>query len=160
MTAFPLYVSLAMLMLLGMVQATLQFPVQVANQYANLVNPMQLCHEALLRYADATYPDGTPVITGPVASANVDAFLPPGGVDPGGFSFLITSPGTVTTYISVPPAGTQIAAMQLQKLAGYTVAAGPVIAGQIVPHLPTQPVTVAAGVPNGAIAVQSVIRDN
>jgi hypothetical protein len=141
-----------------MVQASMHFPILVANQYANLVNAMQACHEALQHYADATYPYGTAVVSGTVAPAVVDAYLAPGTRDPGSYTYLMTSPDTVTTYVALPPSGLQVAVTQLQKLANYGIIAGPVIAGQIVPHLPTQPTTAAAGVPNGAIAIQTVLR--
>lgn len=155
MAAFPLYVGMTLLMILGMVQATFRFPIDIAKQYAGLVNTMEACHEALIRYADAN-----PGVSGTIPATTVDAYLAPGTTDPGNFTYLITSPGTATTYLAVAANGQTIAVARLQRLTNYSIIAGPVVAGQIVPRLPTQPVAVAAGVPNGVFAIQTLLRDN
>jgi hypothetical protein len=155
MTAYPMFLVLAMLTMLAAVQAACHFPVEVAKQYAGLANPMQACHEALIQYADHT-----PGVSGTIAPAAVDGFLPPGASDPGLFTYVITAPGTVTTYLSVPQRGQRIAVAALQKLTLYSVVAGPVIGGQIVPRLPVQPVTAPPGVPDGVIAIQSIVRNH
>ncbi|MTK64379.1 MAG: hypothetical protein F8N15_07645 [Methanobacterium sp.] len=153
MSGYPLYVTVVMLMLVGMVQSSLRFPIEIAKRYAALINPMMACHTALIRYSELN-----PAASGKVSSALVDAELPPGVVDPGSFTYVIAVPGTVTTYLTVPAAGQSIAIAALQKLTDGSVVAGPIVDGDIIPPLPLQPLP-APGIPNGAIAIQTIVRN-
>ncbi|HEV2651671.1 MAG TPA: hypothetical protein VGU69_10465 [Rhizomicrobium sp.] len=155
MSTFPLYVTLVMTMLLSFVQAAYRFPIEIKNQYAALVTEMTVCHEALIQYADAHQST-----FGTIPASSVDAYLPPGATDPGSFTYILTSPGTATTYLTTVARGQSFAVAAIQGIANYSVTAGPVTAGMIVPLLPAQPVAVVGGVPSGVIAVQTVLRNH
>jgi hypothetical protein len=72
----------------------------------------------------------------------------------------VSGQGTATTFLTVPAFGQPIAIAALQKIANQTVTAGLVVSGQIVPEPPLQPVSVPAIVPNGVIALQTIVRNN
>ena len=164
MKAYPFYINMMFLMLLATAEATLRFPVQIANQYALLVNPLQACHNAAIQYADAN--PGVTCPTTPGCSANlIRGYLAPGVTDPnianpGTYTYLITAPGTVTTYLTTPITVQSTVITTLQNLAHYQVMAGVVSGGNIVPLQPEQPYPVATGVPNGVIAIQTIVRNH
>jgi hypothetical protein len=113
------------------------------------------CHQALVAYDEATA-----AANGPIVPRLVDAYLAPGVADPGTFTYIAAAPGTVVTYIAVPANYQDLVIAALQKITGQTVIAGPVSGGVIVPPLAGPSVAVPAGVPNGVIAMLSVVRNN
>ena len=135
--------------------ATHHFPIPIEKRYAAFVNPFEACHEAAIRYAEAN-----PGANGAIGQSSVDTYLSTGYADPGLFTYVITSPGTVTTYMTVPVAAQSTVISRIQKLYSFALYAGIVTAGNIVPLLPNQPVAAPVGVPNGVIAIQTIVRNH
>jgi hypothetical protein len=154
MTALPAYLIVASLLLLAMLSAHNRARPTIVQQQQVLATELLACHQALVTYANANAGK-----TGVIAASLVDAQLEPGAVDPGSLVYLIATGTTpiAVTYLPSAPASASIAIAQAQLLAGNTIFAGPVVNGQIVPTPPTPPIAAPAGVPNGAIAIATVL---
>lgn len=148
---YAVYVSTVMLTLLALAQTA--FPVDRANQYSGAINPMVACHAALIRYVEAN-----PGATGTIAPALVDSYLGAGFSDPGSFTYVVNPAGTAMTYLTVPQRWQAFVTAAIVKASTWSVVAGPVSGGKIIPPLPLQPMSVA-GVPNGVVAIQTVVHD-
>lgn len=144
-----------MLMVLALVTASMRPHATVEFTNNNPTSSMIACHEALIQYFGAN-----PSVTGAISASAVDAYLPAGLTDPGTFSYRAVAPGTVATYLTTPVSNQALLIQIVQRLSNYGLLAGPVTGGQIVPILPNTPVAAIAGVPNGTIAIQTVLLDN
>ena len=156
MQAYPFFIFALFLLICTTIKgAGVGMAVDTIRQYQATVSAMLGCHNALVQYVQANIG-----VSGTIAAASVDAYLPPGSVDPGSFTYVVTAPGTATTYLTVPARGQAIAITALQKFTNFGVTAGSVTAGNIVARLPNQTVAASPGVPNGVIAVQTIVRNN
>jgi hypothetical protein len=156
MRNYPFYMMAVMIMLMTSARVTgVTTRVDYMRQYQGLVSSMAVCHNALVQYVQANHG-----VTGAIPTASVDAYLPPGSADPGTFTYLVTAPGTATTYLTAPARGQIIAITVIQKLSNYSLFAGVVSGGSIVPRLPAQPVPAPGGVPDGVIAVQTIVSNH
>ncbi|MEA2754137.1 MAG: PilM [Aliidongia sp.] len=155
MTAFPNYIFTSMLLLLLplIVLSRLLQPVQY-GQMANAA-AMITFHEAAEKYADAN-----PSFSGAISAANILSGLPQGYQSSGLFNAIVVAPGTVATFLAIPSGAQANIISLVQHLTANNVLVGPVVAGAIVPLLPLQPAIVAAGVPNGTIAMQTILRNH
>jgi hypothetical protein len=152
---FPLYINsifLTLLMAMRLMHPNIE---SSATEYMYVAGPMLNCHNALIQYADAH-----PTTFGTISASAVDAFLPPGTVDPGYFTYVITAPGTVDTYLTSPTNFPDPAAIVLltEDLSGNTITAGYVSSGQITTNTGVPPVAAAASVPAGAYVIQTTLR--
>ena len=155
MQLLPVYINLFFVFVLTIIRATHPQVPSMAAEYMSVAGPWITCHNALISYLDAN-----PSATGVISASLVDSKLPPGYVDPGYFTYLVTAPGTVDTYITNPAAFSDPSAIVtlVQNVSGGAITAGFNSSGQILTST-SMPVTpAAAGVPNGAYVIQTTLR--
>lgn len=155
MQLLPAYINLFFLMLVMIIRATHSAVYTMAGEYMYVAAPMLACHNALILYADANQG-----VSGTVMAATVDAYLPPNITDPGSFTYVITAPGTVDTYLTSTNGLADPAAVitLVQTLSGNAITAGFVSGGQILTSSTMPEVSAAASVPNGAYVIQTTLR--
>lgn|SRR6202046_4973943 len=150
MSLLPAYVNMVFLAVIAAAISVSHRPIQQGNAYLSQISAMVVCHEALLQFGDKN-----PGTTGTIEQSQVDAFLAPGALDPGLFTYVIDAPGVAATYLSTSNLNQQTVILLVQKLSGYAVTAGAVSGGNIVPAAPAPAVAAIAGIPNNTIAIQT-----
>jgi hypothetical protein len=156
MQLYPTYVTSVFLFIWAMMRALHPSTDSIQARFTGIVSEMIACHEALILYADANQTS----FGATIPQATVDAYLAPGTTDPGAFTYQYISPGVVQTYLTFATPHDAIPAAMIQRLNSGNIFAGIVSNGQIVPTAPLSPVPVYGTVPNGTIAIQTILRNH
>jgi hypothetical protein len=152
MIYLPAYIAALFLLLATTITIRAPLRPSIAQRSIGSAAAMLVCHNALIRYSDQN-----PSVAGTVPAALVDELLPPGLIDPGGFSYLIAG-GQAVTFLTSPPSTSATVIKLVQQLGGSgSVLAGQVVGPNLVPLPPNVPIAAPPGVPGGTVAIVTTI---